>query len=89
MTRRGRGSTGPGRPSALPPGGYEAPDPFRRAPAGGLVVDFHGDDDRRASFDVGSLALPGWHPLLAEALVQRIGPSGVRTLSGAQGPGDR
>ncbi|MET8682423.1 hypothetical protein ABZW18_33910 [Streptomyces sp. NPDC004647] len=84
MTRRGRGSTGPGRPSSLPPDGYEAPPPVREGPSGGLVVDFHGDDDRRASYDVGTLPVLGWHPLLAEALALRIGPSGdIRTLSGA------
>ncbi|MFF4512086.1 hypothetical protein [Streptomyces mirabilis] len=84
MTRRGRGSTGPGRPSALPPGGYRAPEPVHEGPSGGLTVDFHGDDGRRASYDVGTLPLPGWHPLLAEALALRIGPSGgIRTRTGA------
>lgn len=85
MTRRGRGSTGPGRPSNLPPNGYEAPSPVRESRAGGLVVDFHGDDNRRASFDLGDLPMPGWHPLLAESLALRIGPSGLRTLEGARG----
>ncbi|MEV5090324.1 hypothetical protein AB0N18_20825 [Streptomyces griseoincarnatus] len=86
MTRRGRGSTGPGRPSNLPSDGYEAPAPVREGPSGGLVVDFHGDDNRRASYDLGTLPMPGWHPLLAEALALRIGSSGdIRTLSGADG----
>ncbi|MFI0714083.1 hypothetical protein ACH4SK_26175 [Streptomyces inhibens] len=50
-----------------------------------MVVDFHGEDGRRASFDVGRLPMPGWHPLLAEALAQRIGPDGeIRTLNGAE-----
>ncbi|HEY9332326.1 MAG TPA: hypothetical protein VIS09_29485 [Streptomyces sp.] len=84
MSRRGRGSTGPGRPSNLPPSGYEAPAPVREGPSG-LVVDFHGDDGRRASYDVGSLPMPGWHPLLAEALALRIGPSGdINTKSAAK-----
>lgn len=84
--RRGRGSTGPGRPSSLPPEAYEAPAPVRTASPGGLVVDFHGDDDRRTSFDVGSLPLPGWHPLLADILVLRIGPGGAcRTRTSAEG----
>ncbi|MFI6007094.1 hypothetical protein ACIA98_43440 [Streptomyces sp. NPDC051366] len=85
MTSRGRGSTGPGRPSALPPGGYEAPPPVREGNAGSLVVEFHGDDDRRASYDFGPLAMPGWHPVLAEALALRVGHSGgIRTLSGSR-----
>ncbi|MFE7277840.1 hypothetical protein [Streptomyces sp. NPDC057623] len=83
--RRGRGSTGPGRPSALPPDGYEAPEPVTKGIGGSLVVAFHGDDNRRASFAVGDLPMPGWHPLLAEALALRIGPSGdIRTLAGAK-----
>ncbi|MCT6779855.1 hypothetical protein LXH09_24740 [Streptomyces sp. CS7] len=49
------------------------------------MVDFHGDDNRRASYNVGTLPAPGWHPLLAEALALRIGPSGgIRTLSGSK-----
>ncbi|MFI5864666.1 hypothetical protein [Streptomyces sp. NPDC051546] len=85
MTRRGRGSTGPGRPSHLPPDGYEAPAPIRKGSGGSLIVDFHGDDNRRASYDVGELPMPGWHPLLAEALLMRIGPSGdIRTLAGTK-----
>ncbi|WP_217234652.1 hypothetical protein [Streptomyces sp. AC555_RSS877] len=85
MTRRGRGSTGPGRPSSLPPDGYESPAPVRKGIAGSLIVDFHGDDGRRASYDVGELPMPGWHPLLAEAMSRRIGPSGgIRTLAGTK-----
>ena len=85
MTRRGRGSTGHSRPAVLPEEGYQAPSPVRHTGAGGLVVDFHGDDGRRGSFDVGKLPLPGWHPLLAEAFALRTGASGgIRTLSGAQ-----
>ncbi|MFD5402792.1 hypothetical protein [Streptomyces griseorubiginosus] len=85
MTRRGRGSTRTGRPSNLPPDGYEAPPPVHESPAGGLVVDFHGDDDRRASFDFGDLPMTDWHPLLAESFALRTGPSGLRTLEGARG----
>ncbi|WP_249645294.1 hypothetical protein [Nocardia sputi] len=85
MTRRGRGSTGHYRPSALPEQGYQAPTPVRDTASGGLVVDFHGEDGRRGSFDVGKLPLPGWHPLLAQAFALRTGPSGgLRTLAGAQ-----
>ncbi|WP_405480518.1 hypothetical protein [Streptomyces anulatus] len=85
MTRRGRGSTGPGRPSGLPADGYQAPPPVREGTSGELIVDFHGDDDRRASYDLGKLPMVGWHPLLAEALALRIGPSGGhRTLAGAK-----
>lgn len=85
MTRRGRGSTGHSRPSVLPDEGYEAPAPVRHAASGGLVVDFHGEDGRRGSFDVGKLPMPGWHPLLAEAFALRTGPGGgIRTLAGAQ-----
>ncbi|MFI6688748.1 hypothetical protein [Streptomyces sp. NPDC050485] len=65
--------------------GYEAPPQIRERPSGGLVVDFHGDDDRRASFDVGGLLMPGWHQLLAESLALRIGPSGgPHTLEGTR-----
>ncbi|MBT2472928.1 hypothetical protein J7E97_35035 [Streptomyces sp. ISL-66] len=50
-----------------------------------MIVDFHGDDDRRASYDFGPLAMPGWHPILAEALALRVGHSGgIRTLSGCR-----
>jgi len=85
VTRRGRGSTGPGRRSALPAAGYEAPQLVHEGSSGGLVVDFHGEDGRRATFDVSKLPLPEWHPLLAEAFAMRTGPGGgLRTLSGAQ-----
>ncbi|MGW0582695.1 hypothetical protein ACWD25_43810 [Streptomyces sp. NPDC002920] len=85
VTRRGRGSTGPGRRSALPVTDYEAAALVHEGASGGLVVDFHGEDGRRGTFDVGKLPLPGWHPLLAEAFAMRTGPGGgLRTLSGAQ-----
>ncbi len=85
MTRQGRGSTGPGRRSALPAADYKAPALVHEGASGGLVVDFHGEDGRRGTFDVGKLPLPGWHPLLAEAFAMRTGPGGgLRTLSGAQ-----
>ncbi len=85
MTRQGRGSTGPGRRSALPAADYEAPALVHEGASGELVVDFHGEDGRRGTFDVGKLPLPGWHPLLAEAFAMRTGPGGgLRTLSGAQ-----
>ncbi|MEV7194596.1 hypothetical protein AB0N81_22720 [Streptomyces sp. NPDC093510] len=85
MTRQGRGSTGQGRRSALPAADYKAPALVHEGASGGLVVDFHGEDGRRGTFDVGKLPLPGWHPLLAEAFAMRTGPGGgLRTLSGAQ-----
>ena len=85
MTRRGRGSTGLGRRAALPAADYEAPALVHEGASGGLVVDFHGEDGRRGTFDVGKLPLPGWHPLLTEAFAMRTGPGGgLRTLSGAQ-----
>ncbi|WP_034087298.1 hypothetical protein [Streptacidiphilus albus] len=84
MNRQGRGSTGPGRPSALPEHGYEPPAPVRELPDGRLLVAFHGDDDRRRVFDVSKLPLPGWHQTLAAAVAQRTGPDGgLRTFSAA------
>ena len=84
MNRRGRGSTGPGRPSAMPDHSYEPPEPVRELPGGRLLVAFHGDDDRRRVFDVSGLPLPGWHQTLAAAVAERTGPSGgLRTFSAA------
>ncbi|OEJ22968.1 hypothetical protein AR457_37805 [Streptomyces agglomeratus] len=84
MNRQGRGSTGPGRPSALPDHGYEPPAPVRELPDGGLVVAFHGDDDRRRVFNVSRLPLPGWHPALAAVVSERTGPGGgLRTFAAA------
>ncbi|MFJ2598624.1 hypothetical protein [Streptomyces erythrochromogenes] len=86
MSRRtGRGSTRRGRPSPLPGPGFEAPPLVRGDEASGLVVDFRGEDGRSRAFDVGSLPMPGWHLLLAEALALRIGHAGgYRTLKSAE-----
>ncbi|MEU8100564.1 hypothetical protein [Streptomyces rubiginosohelvolus] len=84
MARRGRGSTGTGRPSRLPEGRFEAPEPIRHDTGSGLVIDFHGDDGRTGTFSLIGEPMPGWHGLLAEAFAHRTGPGGsVRTLSGA------
>jgi len=84
MTRRGRGSTGPGRRTVLPDEGYDPPDPRRELPGGRRVVDFHGDDGRRRVFDIFALPLPGWHEALAAAVAQRTGPAGgLRTFAAA------
>ncbi|MCX4596981.1 hypothetical protein OG819_47345 [Streptomyces sp. NBC_01549] len=86
MTRRGRGSTGPGRPSALPPDEYDPPGPVGAGPAGATVVFFHGDDGRHDVFDMARLPLPGWWIPLAGAFAQRTGPSGgLRTRTSASG----
>ncbi len=84
MTRRGRGSTGPGRPTTLPAEGYDPPNPSRELPDGRLLVAFHGDDGRRRVFDISALPLPGWHEVLAAAVAQRTGPAGgLRTFAAA------
>lgn len=84
MIRRGRGSTGTGRRTALPDGTYAPTERVREGAGGELVVAFHGDDGRRATFDVSTLPLPGWHQVLAAAFAERTGPAGgLRTLSAA------
>jgi hypothetical protein len=77
VTRRGRGTTRAGRPAALPDGDYEPPL-AATAGASSLVVAFHGEDGRRKDYLVSRLPLPGWHPALAQALAERIGPGGSR-----------
>lgn len=85
MSRRGRGSTGPGRPAALPHGAYAPAAPVQQGADGTLVVAFHGDDGRRATFDVSRLPLPGWHQALAAAFAARTGPAGgLRTHAAAR-----
>ena len=82
----GRGSVGAGRPALLPAGTYEPAVAVREETAGALVVQFRGEDGRRAGLRVDRLPLPGWHRPLAEALAARVGPAGtVRTLSAARG----
>lgn len=81
----GRGSVGAGRPALLPAGAYEPPAAVREA-AGALVVDFCGEDGRRASLRVDQLPLAGWHRPLAGAFAARVGPAGaLRTVSAVQG----
>lgn len=69
--------TSPGIHAPLPQPGLYQPSAVP-ARASSLVVDFHGDDGRSASFDVGSLPLPGWHAAVAAALALRVGPAGGR-----------
>lgn len=84
MSRQGRGSTGPGKVSALPAGGYERADPVATAD-GRTTVAFCGDDGRRWTFDLSGLPLPGWHEALAGAFAERTGPGGgLRTLEAAK-----
>ena len=83
MSRQGRGSTGPGKVSALPAGGYERADPVATA-GGRTTVAFCGDDGRRRTVDLSGLPLPGWHEALAGAFAERTGPGGgLRTLAAA------
>nr|BEK71435.1 hypothetical protein KPHV_86620 [Kitasatospora purpeofusca] len=85
MKERGRGSTRRGRPSALPDGEYEPALWPETAGRHGLVVQFHGDDNRRCRFDCAELPLEGWRLPLAEALAWRIGAAGgLGTLSSAR-----
>ena len=82
---RGRARTGPGRPSALPPGPYSSPEPVRPGEAGAEVA-FTGDDGRRRVFDTAELALPGWRAPVAAAFAARTGiTGGLRTLASAEG----
>jgi len=87
MSRRGRGSTGPGRAAVLPGGDYERPGPVGEQPGGGIVVLFHGDDDRRGIFEFSRLPLPGWHEALAAAFAERTGPGGGLRTAAAAGTG--
>ncbi len=83
----GRGSTRRGRRAELPASSSYEPRPEPSADCGvGLAVPFVGEDGRRHVFDVGAFPLPGWHPMLAAALAQLIGPAGSRrTLPSARG----
>ncbi|MFF5297892.1 hypothetical protein ACFY5F_00870 [Streptomyces sp. NPDC013161] len=83
--RQGRGSTGTGRPAVVPAGPYEAPPLVREDVPGTLLVDFHGEDNRKRSYDFSTLPLPGWRPLLARSFALRTGYSGdARTLESAR-----
>ena len=80
----GRGSTGLGRRSVLPPAAYGAPPPDGDG-VNALNVAFRGDDGRRANFDFATFPLPGWHAPLAEAFGSRVGAAGgLRTLTSAK-----
>jgi hypothetical protein len=84
MIRRGRGSTRRRVSAALPDGEYlPAREPTDDAPS--TEVAFHGEDGRRKDFDISTLPLPGWHPALAAAFAERVGPTGtIRTVASAQ-----
>lgn len=84
MTRRGRGSTRRGVSATLPDGEY-LPARAATGDAPSTVVTFHGEDGRSKDFDISTLPLPGWHPALAAAFTERVGPSGtIRTVASAQ-----
>lgn len=84
MTRRGRGSTHRGISATLPDGQY-LPPPETTGSTQPTVVAFHGEDGRGKDFDISTLPMPGWHPVLAAAFTERIGPSGtIRTVASAQ-----
>jgi len=81
----GRGSTRAGRPAVMPAGDYDPPPPVRPGHHG-LIVEFHGEDDRQRVYQLARLPLPGWHPVLAEAFAGRVGPAGGRrTRASADG----
>lgn len=83
-----RGTTGIHRPSILPNGFYASS--VEELQSGGFVVQFLGEDERAATFDISTLPLPGWHGALAEAWARRVGPSGeLRTHSSATGAWNR
>lgn len=79
-----RGTTGPGRSTPLPAGGYE-PAESVKSDKGSLTVEFFGEDGRKDQFRLGDLPLHGWHASLAEAWAERTGPSGsLRTRLSAR-----
>ena len=81
---RGHARTGPGRPSALPPGPYSSPEHVRPGEAGAEVA-FTGDDERQRVFGTAELALPGWRAPVAAAFAARTGIiGGLRTLASAE-----
>jgi hypothetical protein len=78
---RHRVRTGRGVRAAQPQGRYE---PQARV-AGGLVVEFHGEDGRSKSYDFGRLPCPQLLPDLAAAFAHRVGPTGQRrTVASAE-----
>jgi hypothetical protein len=83
VKRVGRGSTRTGQPAVMPVGGYQPPPTVGLKPEG-LVVEFHGEDHRRATVHIDRMPLPAWHAPLAAAIARRIGPAGGRrTLASA------
>ena len=81
----GRGSAGAGRPALLPSAAYEPPAAVCEAATGSLVVEFCGEDGRRASLRVDQLPLSGWHRPLAAAFAARVGPAGALVAAGEWG----
>ena len=74
-----RGTTRTGRAAAMPNRPYAA-----RPLTVGTLVEFHGEDGRTYTFDVGTLLLPEWHEALAASWAARIGPAGtLRTRASA------
>jgi hypothetical protein len=72
----------------LPAGGYE-PDAEVHTGGGSVVVDFLGEDGRRARYEISDLPLEGWHLPLARALATRVGPAGgLRTRASADSTWD-
>lgn len=89
MSVAGRGSTHRGLGAAVPDGFYEPnnnPATADRSGPAGHVVNFRGEDNRKYSFDISALPLPGWHDALAQTWAARVGPEGsLRTLASALG----
>ncbi|MDH6709892.1 hypothetical protein P3T27_006641 [Kitasatospora sp. MAA19] len=74
---------GRGRISPQPDGFYAPP---AAADAGGLVVEFFGEDGRRAVYSFEHLPCPGLHAALAAAWARRVGTAGgLRTRGAADG----
>ena len=79
-----RGTTGTGRPAAIPSATYDPPKPAQRA-AAGWVINFAGEDGRSGTFALDRWPLHGWHDGLASALGAALGPGGrCRTLASAR-----
>jgi hypothetical protein len=88
MIRHGRGSTSTTRPAALPAGTYDPPELLRHG-QDGLVLNFHGEDDRDMTLRFEVVPLAGWREPLAMALAQRIGPAGgLRTQASVRSQWD-
>ncbi len=57
-----------------PPPSVVAPERL----SGSWTVDFIGEDGRTKTFSFTGLPLPGWHPVLAAAFENLVGPAGTR-----------